>query len=141
LSDWRAAWEERIEKWHRKKLYGGLEKVFSAYVDRAGLKIPGCYEGEFDYEDVAETLGGISMIRNAFIHGATKVSKELGDFCKTFKRGLFDFAEGDDFEIRLNELAALEHFTDTFTINLNTSFLELAMPEMREKNKKQAKPK
>ena len=75
---WSVAWADRLEAWHRKKLYDGLGKVFAAYVDRSGLKIPVAYQKHFNYQDVAETLAGISLIRNSFIHGATKVSKELG---------------------------------------------------------------
>jgi hypothetical protein len=138
---WEAAWAERLESWHRKKLYDGLGTVFAGYVQRSGLKIPGSYEGQFNYGDVAATLAGISLIRNGFIHGATKVSKELGDFCTTFRRGLFEFKEGDSFEITLHELAALEHFTDTFTFNLNTSFLERAWPELRLESMKKGKGK
>ncbi len=137
---WKTDWAARLESWHRKKLYAGLGPVFSAYVQRSGLKIPGSYEGQFSYDDVAVTLGGIALIRNGFVHGATKVSKELGDFCQTFRRGLFDFAEGADFEISLKELAALEHFTDTLTFNLNTSFFELAWPEVREEAVKASQP-
>lgn len=129
--DWNERWERRLDAWHRNKLYDGIEKVFNNFILQSRLEIPSAYKAEYDYSDVAKTLGGIAMIRNCFIHGATEVPQELGDFCKTFQSSFFDYESGKKFEITLHELATFEHFTDTFTQTLNTSFLELAHPEVK----------
>lgn len=134
-AEWENLWSERLEKWHRKRLYDGLEKVFTNFVNQSGLKVPSSYEERFSYTDIAKTLGGISLIRNCFIHGATEVPKELGDFCKTFQASLFSFKTGDRFEITLHELATLEHFTHSLTQTLNNSFMELAYPELKKMGK------
>lgn len=128
---WKELWSDRMESWHRKKLYDGLEKVFNNFVGRTRLLIPVSYEGNFNYSDIAKTLGGISLIRNCFIHGATTVPESLGEFCKTFQSQFFNFKTGDKFSISNHELAALEYFTDTFTQTLNMSLMELAQPTLR----------
>ena len=130
-SAWIEAWSERLESWHRKKLYDGLEKVFKNFVSKTGIQIPSFYDGEYDYNDIAKTLGGISLIRNCFIHGVTKVPKELALFCKGFQSSFFNFTEGEKFSLSIHDLATLEHFTDTFTQTLNNSLFELANPEIK----------
>ncbi|WP_156894641.1 hypothetical protein [Janthinobacterium sp. 1_2014MBL_MicDiv] len=139
LENWKTLWNERLESWHRKRLYDGLEKVFLNYCNVAGLEIPVAYKGEYGYEAVAKTLGGISLIRNCFIHGATVVPVELAEFCKGFESLFFSYEEGRKFEISLNELATLEYFTDTLTQTLNSSILELSFPEIKDLNKRFAK--
>ncbi|BBE50798.1 hypothetical protein OYT1_ch1241 [Ferriphaselus amnicola] len=129
---WTSLWSERLEAWHRKKLYDGLEKVFNNFINKTGLKIPSGYKGEYDYTDIGKTLGGIALIRNCFIHGASTVPQELEDFCRDYKGLFFSFKAGDKFQITINDLATLEYFTDTFTQTLNTSLLELACPEIAE---------
>lgn len=128
---WKTAWNERVESWHRKKLYDGLEKVFNNFINKTQIKIPSFYEGEYDYEDIAKTLGGISLIRNCFIHGVSTVPKKLEEFCEGYQSSFFQFKEGDKFELSIHDLATLEHFTDTFTQTLNNSLFELANPELK----------
>lgn len=130
-AEWEKLWSDCLDAWHRKKLYTGIEKVFMNFVSKSGLEIPSGYKGRFDYADIAKTLGGIALIRNCFIHGETEVPQALGDFCETFHSAFFTFETGAKFEITINELAALEHFTHTFTQTLNTSLMELAYPEIR----------
>ncbi|MDQ7084598.1 MAG: hypothetical protein Q9M36_06555 [Sulfurovum sp.] len=88
------------------------------------------------WKDVATTIGGISLIRNCFIHGMAIVPKELGNFCKTFQSISFQFVEDEKFTIDLNDLMTLEYFSFTFTQTLNNSFSELAFPFMKEIAKK-----
>ena len=130
-SAWVEAWSERLESWHRNKLYDGLEKVFKNFISKTGLQIPSFYQGEYGYNDIAKTLGGISLIRNCFIHGVTKVPQELALFCEDFQSPFFNFTEGERFSLSIHDLATLEHFTDTFTQTLNNSLLELANPEIK----------
>jgi hypothetical protein len=130
-SAWVEAWSERLESWHRKKLYDGLEKIFKNFISKTGLQIPSFYQGEYDYNDIAKTLGGISLIRNCFIHGVTKVPQELALFCKDFQSSFFNFTEGERFSLSIHDLATLEHFTDTFTQTLNKSLFELANLEIK----------
>jgi hypothetical protein len=128
LNAWETVWEERLGSWHRKKLYDGIEKVFNNFVAQSGIDIPSFYKCNYHYSDIAKTLGGISMIRNCFIHGATEVPEELGEFCKT---SFFNFKTGDKFEITLEDLQTLEYFTDTFTQTLNNSFFEYTYPNIK----------
>jgi hypothetical protein len=130
-SAWVESWEERLEAWHRKKLYDGLEKVFNNFASKTRLQIPSFYDGEYDYNDIAKTLGGISLIRNCFIHGVTIVPRELALFCEGFQSSFFRFSEGEKFTLSIHDLATLEHFTDTFTQTLNNSLFELANPEVK----------
>jgi hypothetical protein len=132
LLKWQNAWNERLEKWHRKKLYDGLEKIFNSYINLTKLEIPAIYNAPYSLEDVSKTIGGISLIRNCFIHGMANVPKELGDFCKTFQSISFNFIENEKFTINLNDLMTLEYFSFTFTQTLNNSFNELAFPIMKE---------
>lgn len=127
-SAWVEAWSERLESWHRKKLYDGLERIFKNFISKTGLQIPSFYKYEFDYNDIAKTLGGISLIRNCFIHGVTKVPRELALFCEGFQSSFFNFSEGEKFSLSIHDLATLEHFTDTFTQTLNNSLFEFAKP-------------
>ena len=128
---WNEAWEQRLNSWHRKKLYDNIEKVFNNFVEKTGIKIPIAYGNDFAYTDVAKTLGGIALIRNCFIHGVTDVPVDLGAFCSTPQSLFFDYASGEKFEITLHELATFEFFADTFTQTLNTSLFELAHPELK----------
>jgi len=130
-SAWVESWEERLEAWHRKKLYDGLEKVFNNFASKTRLQIPSFYDGEYDYNDIAKTLGGISLIRNCFVHGVTIVPRELALFCEGFQSSFFRFSEGEKFTLSIHDLATLEHFANTFTQTLNNSFFELANPEVK----------
>jgi len=130
-SAWVESWEERLDAWHRKKLYDGLEKVFNNFASKTRLQIPSFYDGEYDYNDIAKTLGGISLIRNCFVHGVTIVPRELALFCEGFQSSFFRFSEGEKFTLSIHDLATLEHFTDTFTQTLNNSLFELANPEVK----------
>lgn len=130
-SAWIEAWSERLESWHRKKLYEGLEKVFKNFINKTGLQIPSFYGAKYDYNDIAKTLGGIALIRNCFVHGVTKVPPELALFCESFHSLFFSFTEGESFSLSINDLATLEYFTDTFTQTLNNSLFELANPNIK----------
>lgn len=138
--EWKEQWEKRLDNWHRKKLYDGIANVFNNFIQQSGLKIPSGYQGNYDYNDISKTLGGISMIRNCFIHGVTEVPQELSDFCDSFHGILFKFKAGEKFELTLHELATLEFFTDIFTQALNTSFFELIHPELSLTNRSTGTP-
>lgn len=128
---WRQMWSKRLETWHRNKLYDGIEKVFNYFISETNLKIPEGYKEEYNYSDIAKTLGGIALIRNCFIHGVTTVPQELEEFCSDFRRVFFNFKAGEKFQITVHELATFEYFMDTFTQTLNTSFFELAHPQIK----------
>lgn len=127
---WKTYWNDRLEKWHRKRLYDGIEKVFNSFISQTGLKIPKAYEKDYDYSDVAKTLGGIALIRNCFVHGATEVPQELEAFCSDFRGLFFSYKTGEKFEITLHELATFEFQTSTFLQGLNQSLFELVYPEI-----------
>lgn len=131
LSAWNTKWEERLDSWHRKKLYDKIENVFNNLARNTGIEIPASYGDKLDFSDVAKTLGGIALIRNCFIHGETDVPEELGNFCDSPQSLFFNYKTGDRLEITLHELATFEYFADTFTQTLNTSLFELAHPEVK----------
>jgi hypothetical protein len=131
LLSWNEVWEQRLNSWHRNKLYDNIEKVFNNFVEKTGIETPIAYHNDFAYTDVAKTLGGIALIRNCFIHGVTGVPEDLGAFCSTPQSVFFNYASGEKFEITLHDLATFEFFADSFTQTLNTSLFELAHPELK----------
>ena len=36
--EWEQEWKKRLDNWHRKKLYDGLDKVFLAYCNHSCIK-------------------------------------------------------------------------------------------------------
>jgi len=139
LETWNVLWKQRLDAWHRKKLYDNIEKVFNNFIQQTGLLIPVAYEGEYDYSTYAKTLGGIAMIRNCFIHGATEVPESLADFCDSNAAMFFMYEKGAKFVITSHELATFEYFTDVFTQTLNLSFFELVAPGAREAHRQMLK--
>ncbi len=120
---WKAAWEERLESWQRKRLYDGLNKVFLAYTNVAGLKTPSIYTLS-TIETWAETIKGISELRNCFTHGVETVTKELADFSSKPHSMLFDFEEGKPLNIELKHLQSVECFLDQLLTAINLSLIE-----------------
>lgn len=127
---WQNYWGVRLDSWHRKKLYDGIEKTVNNLTAQSNIKIPKAYEKDFNYSDVAKTLGGISLIRNCFIHGVTKVPKELEEFCSDFRGLFFSYKEGEKFAITIHELETFDFSTSTFLQTLNQSFFEMVCPEV-----------
>ncbi|MBU3161352.1 hypothetical protein KPL37_16715 [Clostridium frigoris] len=132
---WNDAWKERIEKWHRKKLYDGIDKIFLSYCNHSRIKEPSKYT-HTTIQTWAETIKGISILRNCLIHGVEVVPKELEEFCQKPYCMSFDFKEGQTLKVKLHHLQSVEMFTDQLLNALNTSFLELMYPEFKEIIKK-----
>jgi hypothetical protein len=122
---WKAAWKERLESWQRKRLYDGLNKVFLAYTNVTGLKTPSNYKLS-TVETWAETIKGISELRNCFTHGVETVTKELSDFSSKPNSMLFDFEEGKPLSIELKHLQSVECFLDQLLTAINLSLIERA---------------
>jgi hypothetical protein len=122
---WKAAWKERLESWQRKRLYDGLNKVFLAYTNVTGLKTPSSYKLS-TVETWAETIKGISELRNCFTHGVEIVTKELSDFSSKPNSMLFDFEEGKPLSIELKHLQSVECFLDQLLTAINLSLIERA---------------
>jgi hypothetical protein len=122
----KAAWEEalrqRLDKWQRKKLYGGLDKVLLAFFHNAGLKTPAGYT-QSTVETWSESIAGISLIRNLLIHGESHVPQELEDFCQK-PHGLgFRFKTGGLLRLSILDLQLLELFCDSLLTAFNLSLM------------------
>lgn len=121
---WEKAWQEQLNRWHRKKLYDGLGKVFKAFCNSAAIKAPSTYE-HTTVETWAEFIEIIALLRNALIHGATTVSEELAAVCARPYASTFDFTEGKPLVINLYHLQGVDLFCEQLLTALNLSLLEL----------------
>lgn len=128
--NWNDLWAIRLDSWHRKKLYDGLGNVFSAFCAQAGLNTPAAYK-ETTIETWAESIDGISLVRNALIHGVTHVPDEIADFCRKPHSLGFRFTKGDPLRLDLLDLQVVEAFCDQLLTALNLSLVELAQPEIK----------
>ena len=132
----RAAWNKALIK----RLYDGLNKVFLAFCQNAGLQTPSGYT-ETSIESWADPIAGISLMRNLLIHGETTVPQELADFCeKPYSLG-FSFDAGKPLRLSLLHLQLLEAFSDQLLTALNFSFVERASPALRKQAAKHFKGK
>lgn len=120
---WENAWQERLNSWHRKKLYDGLGKVFKAFCNSAAIKAPSTYE-HTTVETWAESIETIALVRNALIHGATTVSEELATACSRPYASTFDFTEGKPLVIHLYHLQGVDLFCEQLLNALNLSLFE-----------------
>jgi len=140
----RAAWAkaliERLNEWQRKKLYDGLNKVFLAFCHNAGLQTPSGYT-ETSIESWADSISGISLIRNLLIHGENTVPQELAEFCKKPYSLGFSFEAGKPLRLSLTHLQLLEAFSDQLLTALNFSLVERASPTLRKEAVKHFKRK
>ena len=80
VESWNQAWNQRLDKWHKNKIYDGLHRVFLAFCKETRLKTPSHYKVT-TLETWAESIEGLALIRNLLIHGATVVPPELEIFC------------------------------------------------------------
>ena len=127
-AEWKVAWELRLNKWHRNKLYDGIAKVFTAFCSVAKLKTPSIHS-HATLETWAETLDMISVVRNCLIHGESIVPENLAEACKKPHALLFDFKTGAPFEVRLDHLEGVEFFCDQLLTGINITMLELHFGE------------
>ena len=129
-SKWFEKLNVRLDDWHKKIVFKGMEKIFNKYITFSKIEMPNKYKGLATYSDIGKTLGGISLIRNCFIHGVTTVPKELEEFCHDFTGLAFHFVAGSKFRIGLTDLALFECFASKLTATLNLSYCQLAYPEI-----------
>ena len=120
---WQEAFEERLDNWQRNKLYDNLGKVFLSYCKETGIEKPKSYTLSTP-ETWAESIRGISLVRNSIVHGVKKVTKELADFCKEPYSLGFGFEEGKELKIGTARLQMLEVFTDQLLTSINLSLVE-----------------
>jgi hypothetical protein len=125
--EWEAAWEDRLDKWQREKLYTRLGKVFRALCSTAGIKTPSAYK-HTTTETWAESIETIALVRNALIHGATTVSAELADACARPHAMTFDFELGRPLEVKLIHLQGVDLFCEQLLDGVNWSLVEM-MPD------------
>jgi hypothetical protein len=122
---WKTAWDERLDKWQKKRIYDGLNKVFLSYMEVAGLKTPSIHKLA-TVETWADTIKGIGALRNCFAHGMVIVTKELSDFSQKPHSMLFNFVEGEPLKIELKHLQSVECFLDQLLTAINLSLIERA---------------
>lgn len=124
LLHWENGLNDRIDNWQRKKIYDNLGRVFLSYCNEIGLKTPKSYKNT-SIETWAESITGISIVRNSIVHGSKVVSKELADFCKKPYSLGFGFNENEELMIELRHLQQFELFTNQLLSGINISFLEM----------------
>jgi hypothetical protein len=135
----KAAWDEafaaRLDQWQRKKLYDGLDKVFLAFCQNAGLQTPSGYTNT-SIEMWADSIAGIALIRNLLIHGENKVPQQLADFCEKPNSLGFDFEAGTPLRLTITDLQFFELFCDQLLTGLNLSLAERARPTLKTESMK-----
>lgn len=122
---WTQAWKTRLDDWQRNRIYDGLDKVFLAFCNEAGLKRPSTYK-HTDIATWAESMRLVAVLRNSLMHGAETVNPELGSLCgKPHSLG-FTFKTGDRLSLELIHLQSIECFTDQLLTAINLSLFEHA---------------
>ena len=124
--DWEQAWQERLDGWQRRRLYDGLDRVFKAFCDSAGVKAPSSYQ-HTTVETWSECVRIIGLVRHALVHGVATVNHELAAACQQPYAMTFDFQEGDPLEIKLYHLQGVDCFCEQILDALNLSLLELVL--------------
>jgi hypothetical protein len=122
---WPEQWEKRVTSWQRKRLYDGLGKVLKSYFQHTGLERPSWYQLT-TVDTWAETISGISELRNLITHGGTKVSQELADFSERPFAATFDFETGAPLVVKTHHMQSVEMFIDQLLFALNISLTEKA---------------
>lgn len=121
-SKWVRALNDRLNNWQRKRLYDNLGKVFLAFCNEVGLKKPENYVTT--PENWAESITGISLVRNIIVHGGKYVTKELSDFCTKPHSLGFRFKEGEELKIDLIKLQSVELFLHQLLSAINIALVE-----------------
>jgi hypothetical protein len=129
-SAWEAAFEQRINDWQRKKLYDGLDKVVLGLCQNAGLATPVAYTVT-TIKTWAESIAGVSLIRNLLMHGESTVPSELETSSKKPWGLGFHFEAGAPLRLELFELQVLENFTEHLLTGMNLSLIERACPSFK----------
>lgn len=128
---WQDAWKERIERWQRKRIYDGLDKVLLAYINSSGIEKPSYFKNTTP-ETWAETIKLIAILRNCLSHGEKRYSRELSDLSKK-PHGLgFNFIEGEEINLSTSHLMGIELFGEQLLTALNLSLIELGEKKLKE---------
>lgn len=120
---WNQALAQRLDQWQIRKIYDGIETNFRGYCFLTRLKTPAGYT-KTDLNSWAETLGAVSKVRNALVHGLVTVSRELADVCKKPHSLSFGFEEGRPLVVTLLHLQAVECFSDQLLTGINLALCE-----------------
>lgn len=120
---WEEARAARYDAWRRKRTYDGLHAVLLSFLRTAGLRRPSSFQ-HTDIEDWATTLEMIGELRNLIVHGAATVSEKLGRLSGTQISMTFDFAAGDEIDVKLHHLQSVECYCDQLLTALNIALIE-----------------
>lgn len=116
--EWESQLQERIDNWHRKKLYDGLESAYLAFCSWA--KLSGQAPPSNDQPEVwAKIIRTIAVLRNCLIHGATIVPKELADLSQSKVSPVIPRNEGDKLSVYLPDLQAIQFKGERLLTSLN----------------------
>jgi hypothetical protein len=126
----------RLDDWHRKRLYDGLDSVFLAFCQHARVEAPAAYT-KTTVVTWSKSIAGISLIRNLLMHGVETVTPELEAFTKEPYSLGFEFKNNEPLRLTLFHLQMLEAFIDQLLTALNISLVELARPSLKDAVKEQ----
>lgn len=122
--DWNDVWNARKEKWQRKRLYDGLGKVILAFFDQTKLQKPSQYQHTTP-EHWAETVTGISELRNLIVHSVDHVSENLAEFCTKPHSMGWRFKTGEPLIVKTIDMMGVECFCDQLLTAINISLVEM----------------
>jgi hypothetical protein len=120
---WQTAWKERLDGWQRRRLYGGLGKIFVAYMQHTKLKRPSFYH-RATVDDWALVIDAFVELRNLITHGAGIVSDKLASLTGQRASAGFDFTAGEQLHVTSRHMQLVECFFNQLLTALNTSLIE-----------------
>lgn len=126
--EWEAGWIDRLSKWRRKKLYGGLHNVLRSFFNKSGLQKPSFYK-HTDVDDWCRTIEAIGELRNCVTHGMGTVSQKLAQLTEKLPGDAFRFTEGAALNVELQHLMFVECFADQLLSAINVACIEKALPK------------
>ena len=123
---WEELWTQRFEGWRRRRIFDGLNQVFSALWRATGLARPSWFK-HTDIEVWSRTIELIAELRNLVTHGADEVSQRLADLSAAQPYLGLDYVVGAKLEISVSDLWVIENFLDTLLTAINSSLFELGI--------------
>ena len=120
---WAQAWQDRLVKWRRKKLYSGLHGVFLSFWNRSGLRRPPWYV-HTDIDTWAKTIEIFGELRNLITHGENKVSTRLEELVSEQPFLGLTFTAGDELDVKLSDMMIMQDFLIKLLSTLNLSLIQ-----------------
>ncbi len=132
--EWESRLQERIDNWHRKKLYDGLDSAYLAFCSWARLS--GQEPPSKDQPEVwATIIRTVAVFRNCLMHGATEVPKELADLSQLDVSPISPRNEGEQLSVHLPDLQAIQPKGERLLTSINMMVLKSHMDEAAKNQK------